>query len=94
MGSLMVGITRVSEFRDRLRAYKIVLDGVVTSEIRTGQEINFEVSPGKHRLFLKIDWCGSNSIECGNSLQGWRLILGLVYVIFLHNRYLWLKRRE
>ncbi len=101
----MITIRRASEFRDRLRAYKIVLDGGVVGSVRTGQKVEISVPPGKHRLYLKIDWCRSNVIEfesngdniefeCGNSLQSWRILLIYLYITFLCDKYLWLKVKK
>lgn len=99
----MIKIKRDSGYADRLRAYKIVLDGDVVGEIKNGQELELNVTPCKHQLYLKIDWCRGNTIEfesegatvefeCGSSLRGWRVLLVMIYVIFLRDKYLWLKR--
>lgn len=96
-------IRRASEFADRLRAYKIVLDGDVIGTIKNGQELEFKVPSGRHQLRLRIDWCGSNIVDfeaqgevmefdCGSSLKGWRFLLLLLYVTILRNEYLWLKK--
>ena len=29
--------------------------------------------------------------ECGNNLQGWRMLLAAIYIVFLRNKYLWLR---
>src|SRR5580658_9326804 len=55
-----IQITRkAAPWRDRFRAYRIVLDGLQVGEIRNGQTVDFPVSPGRHELHLKIDWAGS-----------------------------------
>jgi hypothetical protein len=48
-------------WRDRLRAYKIVIDDAVVGAIRNGEEKLVLVQPGEHQLRLKIDWTGSSS---------------------------------
>jgi len=52
-------VVRDSGYADRLRAYKIVLDGVVIGMIGNGETKTFPIVPGPHSLSLKIDWCGS-----------------------------------
>lgn len=99
----MIRIKRESGFKDSLRAYKIVMDGEIIGGIENGQVVDLNVPPGKHQLFLKIDWCRSNSIdfvcgqnivefECGNNIRGWRILFGIIYATFLRNKYLWLTK--
>lgn len=100
----MVRIKRDSGYADRIRAYKVVLDGKVVGEIKNGQKLDFDVAPGKHRLNLKIDWCRSNIVEfemagntiefeCGSNLRGFKLLLSLLYITLLRSQYIWLKRK-
>jgi hypothetical protein len=56
-------VARDSGYADRLRAYKIVLDGVVVGTIRNGETKTFSIVPGHHSLSLKIDWCGSKPVK-------------------------------
>jgi hypothetical protein len=53
-------VRKSARWRDKLRAYKIILDGSEVSKIRNGQTINLPVSPGQHVLRLKVDWVGSD----------------------------------
>ena len=48
--------------RDRLRAYKVVLDGAEVGELRRGESISVRAAPGSHRLRLRIDWTGSEEV--------------------------------
>ncbi len=98
----MIRLRRDSQFADKLRAYKIILDGLQIGQIRDGQAQEFDVSPGNHILSLKIDWCSSNEVEfvageedvsfaCGNPAKGPSVYLtGLA--IFNKSGYLWLLR--
>ena len=95
-----IELKREKGFKDAVRAYKVELDGQVIVSISGGESVSFNIQPGAHRLRLKIDWCGSNpvgfqinegqvlSFECGNNVPSF---LELIYVIFLRNKYLWLK---
>ena len=101
----MIRIKRDSGWADRARAYKIVIDDKVVGTIRNGQQVELEVTPGRHRLHLKIDWCRSNFVdfeaaggtvefECGSSLRGLKIFLSILYVTFLHSQYLWLRKLD
>ncbi len=54
---IMVG--RTTNYPDRLRAYKVKVDGIVIGSIRARRSITVPITPGKHSLVLRIDWCGS-----------------------------------
>lgn len=99
----MIRVKRVTSYADRIRAYKVICDEVVIGSIKCGQQIEFNIPAGHHRLYLAIDWCRSNTVdidtdenvsefECGSNLRGLRLLLQIVYITFLRNHYLWLKR--
>ena len=57
--------------RDRLRPYKVIVDGERSGTIRDNHVEDFDVAPGEHRVQLKIDWSGSPivqvSVESGNT---------------------------
>ena len=100
----MIRIKRDTGYADRLRAYKVVLDGNVVGEIKNGQQVEFDVAPGKHQLNLKIDWCRSNIVdfevnqdnvefECGNNLRGFKVLLAIFYVLFMRSKYIWLEMK-
>jgi hypothetical protein len=98
-----LNINRVTSFADRIRAYIIVLDGVEVGQITAGESFDMAISPGEHRILLKIDWCRSNKLDftaqagtevtlnCGSSLTGWRIFMVFLYVSFLRDRYLWIQ---
>ena len=100
----MIRIKRDTGYADILRAYKVVLDGNVIGEIKNGQQVEFDVAPGKHHLNLKIDWCRSNIVdceanqdtvefECGSNLRGSKVLLAIVYVLFMRSKYIWLRMK-
>ena len=104
----MITINRDSGYVDRIRAYKVVLDGNVVGKIKNGQQIKLDVAPGNHQIYLKIDWCRSNTVEfeidediidfeCGSSLRGskfWIPFVELIYIISKRNQYIWLRKKE
>ncbi len=101
-GQGLLRVRRGSDYQDRLRAYKVRVDGVEAGTVRCNSTVEIALQPGTHKVAVAIDWCGSNQLEitasegetveleCGSSLTGWRIILAIFYAIFLHNEYLWL----
>jgi hypothetical protein len=64
MSDAIVRLTRVSApVRDRLRSYRVELDGTVVGKIRSGESTDFKVEPGHHRLRVKGDWTGSQTLS-------------------------------
>ncbi len=102
----MLRISRKTTYRDILRSYKIILDDIYCENIESGKVKNLDISSGNHTIYLKIDWCRSNKIdfyisaneiiefECGNSMNGLRILINLIYITFLKNKYLWIKRKK
>jgi hypothetical protein len=50
-------------WRDRSRAWTVVLDGIRIGSVKNGEVFTSEASVGVHRLQLRIDWTGSQSME-------------------------------
>jgi hypothetical protein len=60
----VIAVTRMrGGSRDLFRKYLIVIDGAGVAKIKRGQTLELPVTPGRHEVFLKIDWCRSPSIE-------------------------------
>lgn len=102
----MLRIIRKSQLANRMRAYKVILDGQSVGEVRNGEDFHCDLSPGKHRLQLKVDWCGSNVVEfevqagqslafsCGCILRGWLFWVPFSevwYTTFARNKFLWIE---
>ncbi len=49
-------------WRDRLRAYTILIDESKVGSVKNGETASVNVEAGHHRLRLKIDWTGSRTI--------------------------------
>ena len=101
----MIRIIRESGIADILRSYQIIVDDYVVGEIRNGARVEFDVPPGKHQIYMKINWCRSNVVdfeakqgvvqfECGSNIRGWKTLIALLYVTFLRDQYLWLRRSD
>src|SRR5581483_369638 len=99
-----ISISRDSGYTDRLRNYRVILDGEEIGCLANAERKNFTVVPGQHNLVVKIDWCRSNMVsftilsdqilhfQCGSNLRGSRILLTALYVFFLWDNYLWLKQ--
>jgi hypothetical protein len=101
----MIRIIRDSGYVDRLRSYQIIVDGHAVGEIRNGGRVEFDVPPGRHQLYMKLDWCRSSVVdfqteqhviqfECGSNVRGWKSLIAFLYVTFLRDQYLWLRRTD
>jgi hypothetical protein len=97
-------IMRDSGYADRIRKYKVVIDGALAGYISNGETKEFAVSPGRHGLCMKIDWCGSKPLEftvaegdsvtfqAKSNLRGLKIFANLWYIVFDRNSYILLER--
>jgi hypothetical protein len=65
--------------RDRLRRYRVLIDGEPAGWIRRGTTEGFEVTPGQHVVQMRIDWCGSPPLTLEVDEEGARLTCGANY---------------
>ena len=97
-------ITRPQKkWQDKLRAYEIFIDGNRVGAITQGDEVSVPVTPGQHKLQLKIDWCCSPVVEvdltdgstfeisCGPNSKPW---LALAYTTFWREKYIWVRASQ
>ncbi len=54
---------RSGAYRDRVRAYKVLLDGQEIAKIKAGERHTQPIGSGAHRLNMKIDCTGSQVEE-------------------------------
>lgn len=100
-------VVRPDDDHDKVRKYKILIDGELKGNIGLDSTVVIDVAPGDHALQLKIDWGASDMINfsidpreilefhCGNNIA----ISGLnPYRSSLHfsfkgrKKYLWIKQ--
>jgi hypothetical protein len=98
-----ISVSRDSGYADRIRDYRVLLDGAEIGRIGNGGQKSFEIAAGRHQLMIKVDWCRSNIVSFnlaegqsaeftgGSSLRGWRLVLALYYATLGFRNYLWLR---
>ncbi len=104
-GNAVIRMTRTKSYSDRIRAYRIEVDGIESARINAGETVEIPVYAGTHSVIAKIDWCSSPmlsctvsagetvELECGSNLQGLRVFLGPLYVFFMRDQYLTLIQR-
>lgn len=51
-----------AEWRDRRRAYRVLIDDREAGVVTPDREFVVPVSPGSHRVSIKIDWTGSREV--------------------------------
>lgn len=52
---------------DRLRGYRVEVDGEEIGRVENGGTFHADLPPGRHRVRLAIDWCGSPTIDLDGS---------------------------
>ena len=97
-------ISRDKGYVDGGRKYTIVVNKKPIGKIANGETKEFELHAGEHEIYLKIDWCRSNkltikadehdtiALNVTSSLRGLRILLGLLYLFVIPNKYLKLYR--
>ena len=58
-----IKIQRTSEYNNRMRVFKIFIDGHQAGTLANGETKNFAATDGQHTVTAKIDWCSSPDIE-------------------------------
>lgn len=51
-----IKLSRPPGGRDGLRAYRVVVDGRPVAKLRRGRTCAIAVGPGRHRLYVRLDW--------------------------------------
>lgn len=58
-----IRLKRTSEYNNRMRDYKIFIDGQQVGTIANGETKDFPTTVGQHTITAKIDWCSSPKIS-------------------------------
>lgn len=61
--SVKLVLSRKSEWMNRLRPYKVLIDGQQIGTIGNGKVEEFEIPAISHSIECKVDWCFSNRYE-------------------------------
>jgi len=90
-GSIMV--RRTSQYAYRLRSIAFFADGQKMGQLKNGESRAFELPPGEHRVFAKIDWCKTPllavrikpgetmELALGSEITGWKLFLSAFFFV-------------
>jgi len=52
-------LNRKQEWINRLRTYRVLIDGKEVGSVRNGSAEEFMVTPGTHTVQSKVNWCSS-----------------------------------
>jgi hypothetical protein len=101
-GEGRVTLTRGKAYVDKVRAWKILLDGQEVGRIKEGQTQTFGATPaGSHQLLLKVDWASSPTftfdLAPGEELRLTcrpkpNAFTALLYALFARSKYIILER--
>ena len=58
-----IRLKRRSEYNNRMRDYKIFIDGQQVGTIANGESKDFPTTVGQHIVRAKVDWCSSPDIS-------------------------------
>ncbi|WP_445723435.1 hypothetical protein [Flavobacterium sp.] len=58
-----IRLKRTNEYNNRMRDYKIFIDGQQVGTIANGETKEFPTTVGQHIVTAKIDWCSSPDIS-------------------------------
>jgi hypothetical protein len=58
-----IHLHRAARYSDKMRAYKVIMDGSEVGEVRDNSAIEFDLSPGLHKIRVTVDWVGSNVLD-------------------------------
>lgn len=96
----VIRVSRSTGYPDRLRAYRIFVNGHEMARVSAGESVDIPVPSGTHEVVAKVDWCGSPTLICtagagethcfevGSNLRGLRIFLIYIYITFLKDEYL------
>ena len=90
-------IRRRASSQDREYPYRVMVDGRQRAEVGDDSTVQIGVTPGEHRVSLRVKWCGSRELpftiqpgeivrmECRPNV---RPLLALLYITLWRNRYI------
>jgi hypothetical protein len=90
-------IRRVSSASDRDHAYRVLVDGRQRAEVGDDSTVQIGLTPGEHRVSLRVKWCGSRelpfTIQPGEIVRmecrpKSRPLLALLYITLWRNDYI------
>ncbi|ASN05401.1 hypothetical protein [Virgibacillus necropolis] len=101
-----IQLKRESQFVNRFKKFKVIVDKKEMSKISNGEEIIEPVKPGHHVVHVKVDWYQSEGYEftlkkgeeirllCGSPIGGAKVFIPFIFLIsvFRPKKYLFIKQ--
>jgi len=56
-------LERKSQWLNRLKSYRVEIDGTEAGKVSNGTAEEFEVPGGNHTIACKVNWCSSNNYD-------------------------------
>jgi hypothetical protein len=90
-------VRRVASASDRAYPYRVLVDGRQRAEVGDDSTVQIGVTPGEHRVTLRVKWCGSRelsfSIQPGEIVRvecrpNSKALLALLYITLWRNDYI------
>jgi hypothetical protein len=93
----MLVIRRVTSAQDREYPYRVLVDGRQRAEVGDDSTVQIGLTPGEHRVCLRVKWCGSRELpvvvlsgqivrmECRPKAKP---LLALLYITLWRNDYI------
>jgi hypothetical protein len=90
-------VRRLPGSQDREYPYRVLVDGRQRAEVGNDSTVQIGLTPGEHRVELRVKWCGSREMpftiqpgeivrmECRPNV---RPLLALLYITLWRNRYI------
>jgi hypothetical protein len=90
-------VRRVSSTKDRQYPWRVLVDGRQRAEIGDDSTVQIGLTPGEHRVSLRVKWCGSRElpvtiqpgeivrVECRPNAKP---LLALLYITLWRNDYI------
>jgi len=69
-----ISIQRDSCLANRIRAYRVLLDGVEVARVQNGATVTFDAPVGTHELKVKFDWIRSRPLNVQVPVDGTLLV--------------------
>jgi hypothetical protein len=90
-------IRRSSRAQDRAYPYRVLVDGRPRAELGDDSTVQIGLTPGEHRVSLRVKWCGSRevrfTVQPGEILRmecrpNAKPLLALLYITLWRNDYI------
>lgn len=94
----LLTIQRTSQWANRIRAIKIIIDGTKVASLKNGKSLDLDLDPGVYQIQVKIDWCKTKAfnltiqpyqtinLETGCNYRGWKLWVPFIILYYLFVR--------